>query len=81
MPLTISRSTEQKLLKQAELQGVSPNDLADSIISDALDWSLEDDPGAVEALREAYAAEAAGRVRPFSEYVAEQKAQYPKPRK
>lgn len=75
MTLTLPSSTESRLTDRARKEGIEPSELADRMITSALDWAdlPEDDTAAIE---EGIRACLEGRVRPFEEFVAEHRSKY-----
>jgi hypothetical protein len=78
MTILLSPATEGLLKKQAVEQGASADDLANSILYGVLSEGITGDLSDMEAIREAIEQEKQGRYRPFSEYVAEHQAKYPR---
>lgn len=76
MPLAISPSTEARLARQAQTEGVPVAELADRILNAGLDWAELPNEDDVAAIQEGFRAYEEGRTRPFTEFAAEHKARY-----
>ncbi len=76
MTITISSDTEARLRAKAETEGRDPNEVADALLMQALEWDMEDSAQAQEGVRRGLADVAAGRTRPFVEFAAEQRQKH-----
>jgi hypothetical protein len=78
MTITISQATESLLMRRAEEQGATADDLADMILFRSLSEVETDEQADIDAIREAIVHEQQGKYRLFSEYVANHDLRYPR---
>lgn len=76
MPITIDPDTEARLREKAVREGKDIDTLASTLLNMALIWEAQDRAEAVEGIRRGLEACEQGRMRPFREFAAEQRAKF-----
>jgi predicted transcriptional regulator len=76
MSITLDPELEERVRKSAELKGHALNVEVARILSETLTWEERERQEAIEGIQRGLEAEAAGRVRPASEMIAELERKY-----
>ena len=76
MTITIDSDTESRLREKAAREGKDIDTLASTLLNMALVWEAQDRAEAVEGIRLGWEACEQGRMRPFREFAAEQRAKF-----
>ena len=76
MTLTLSPELERKVLEKAALREVDPNTIVEDLIREVFELEETDAADMDAGIERGFAAFEAGRYRPFSEFVADQKRKY-----
>ena len=76
MPIMLTPETEARLREKAVRDGQDMDAVAESMLKYALEWEAQEQAELIEAICQSDQATAGGRERPFSEFVAEQRAKH-----
>ena len=76
MPIMLTPETEARLREKAIRDGQDVDTVAEAMLKYALEWEAQERDELIEAVRQSDQASAEGRERPFSEFVAEQRAKH-----
>lgn len=76
MTIVLTPDTEARLREKAEREGQDLNVVAEALIAAALDWEAQDRAEAIEGVRRADQAAAAGRERSLGAFIAEQRTKH-----
>jgi len=79
MTITLKPETEEKLRKTAEWEGQDVDTLANLLLAEVLAQREQEHAEDIAAVEVAWQAVKEGRERPFSEYVAERRLNFPDP--
>ena len=75
MPIILTPETETLLRQKEERDGVDMNNIADSLLAEALHWEVADRAQTIEGIRRGLEDSDAGRVRPFTKFAAQMRTQ------